>query len=285
MFKTRLEKATMDNYLMHEHGRRRSDGRIISQKVKKTLTVTCFLLWIIGGLFAAVGGWGISQVARHVLLTFATVPGSVFATSGCIIFIASSLGVLGTKRENVTHLKIYRNLLIFVLVIELLSGLLAFAFWSEIKKIIHVNISNGIKHYTEKGDLPAMIDELQRDFECCGSLSYDDWDSNPHFNCRNTGSYRSCGVPWSCCTDRYGENRQCGFGTRRNRITIDSHVYTIGCLDKLFEFTKRSMFLIGGLAIGCNFLVILGIILSNRLIKQINRLIALFYIDYGKVHL
>jgi len=263
---------------------RRNPVETFSSKIKKTLLVICYILWIIGGLLAAVGGWSLSQIARHVILTYSSVPGAVLITAGFMIFIASSLGVLGTKRENLFHLKIYRISLICVLIVELISGLIAFAFWSEVKKIIHSNIGNGIKHYSEQGELAVMLDELQRDFQCCGSLSYDDWDSNPYFKCRNVGSYRSCGVPWSCCLDRYGENRQCGYGARKDRVNANTKIHTIGCLDMLFELTKTKMQVIGGLAIGCNIPLLIGIYLSHRLTKHINRLIAFHYIDHGKIH-
>ena len=74
-----------------------------------------------------------------------------------------------------------------------------------------------IEKYTVNPDLRNMVDLLQRELECCGSLTIDDWDSNEYFSCKNVAGYRHCGVPWSCCLRKFERNRQCGYGLRKAR--------------------------------------------------------------------
>ena len=198
---------------------------------------------------------------------------------GCFIFIVSSFGVLGAHRENLCYLRTYKYFLIVILVFELCTGIFGFAFWPEMKKMADYKISQAIKKYTDDSQLRDMVDYVQRHFACCGSLTVDDWDSNPYYNCGKGGSYRSCGVPWSCCLDMYDKNLQCGLKVRKKRSKkkMSKSIHIVGCLDKLFEFIRVNMVLLGGLAIGCNIPLLLGIFLSHRLTKQIKKLVSKYY--------
>jgi len=185
---------------------------------------------------------------------FVMTPPAILAAVGCFIFFISSIGVLGSYRENISLLRVYKYCLVTILLLGLCSGLVGFAFWPEVKKIVDQHIRIAIRDYLEDKHLRNIVDKMQRYLGCCGSLSIDDWDSNKYFICRKKGSYRSCGVPWSCCLPKHERNRQCG-----NRIRKDLHkrkgeplsadIYTIGCLDKGFEYLKQNMLFIGGIAV------------------------------------
>jgi len=139
--------------------------------------------------------------------------------------------------------------------------------------MVQYNLRTAIEHYSYNPDLRNMIDLLQRELECCGSLTIDDWDSNPYFTCKTIASFRSCGVPWSCCLRKFERNRQCGYGVRkgRSKIKLESEIHTMGCLDKGFEFFKNNMFMIAGLAIGFTLPLLFGILMAHRMIKQIRK--------------
>ena len=44
-----------------------------------------------------------------------------------------------------------------------MTGLLAFAFWPEVKKLVDRNLGRAIEKYTHDPDLRNMIDKLQRE--------------------------------------------------------------------------------------------------------------------------
>ena len=248
---------------------------LVSKKVKYGLLFFSYVFWIIGAIFAAVGGWSLSQKTGYSQISdFATDPGAILTAIGCLVFLVSSLGVLGTVRENITYLRAYKIFLVGLLVVEVCAGIVGFAFWPEIKKVIDSNITKSIEKYTTNKELRYMIDMVQRKFECCGSLSVDDWDSNPYYNCRIIGSYRSCGVPWSCCKYTLQRNRQCGLKLRRKRhkINIEETIHTTGCLDKLFEYMRVNFAMIGGLAIAGNLPLLIIILLSQKMITRIRKL-------------
>lgn len=244
----------------------------VSLRLKYFLLAFSMFFWLIGALFAAVGGYVTSQkTGFDELSDFATDPGIILAALGCLIFVISSFGVLGSLRENICLLKTYKYLLLLTLVFELVCGLIGFAFWPEVKKMVDRNLSIAIEKYTGNVDLRNMIDKLQRELECCGSLTIDDWDSNPYFSCKNRESYRSCGVPWSCCLRKYERNRQCGYGVRKNRVHVklSNEIYTIGCLDKGFEFFKNNLMLVAGMAIAFTLPLVIGIFMTHSFVGQI----------------
>ena len=108
----------------------------VSLRLKYFLLAFSMFFWLMGALFAAVGGYVVSQKTGYEELSdFATDPGIILATLGCFIFFVSSFGVLGSLRENVCLLKTYKYFLLVTLVFELICGLVAFAFWPEVKKI------------------------------------------------------------------------------------------------------------------------------------------------------
>merc|ERR1740136_573624 len=94
----------------------KKDNKYVSKTLKYILLVFAFIFWCVGALFAAIGGWTISQKANYKELSyFAIVPGSILAAVGCFIFVISSFGILGVYRENLCYLRLYKLSLLLVL--------------------------------------------------------------------------------------------------------------------------------------------------------------------------
>merc|ERR1719427_728811 len=180
---------------------------------------------------------------------FFVTPPAFFAAIACYIFVISSFGVMGVVRENICCLRMYKYSLVFVLLLIFCAGLLGFAFWPEMKKLMDVKLREAIREYFDNDQLRHMMDMIQRDLECCGSMYLDDWDSNPYFTCFRKGSYRNCGVPWSCCLKKHERNRLCGIGIRKNRhkrkTPFSADLNTTGCLDRTFEYLRVNLYYIG----------------------------------------
>ncbi|XP_053912769.1 tetraspanin-33 isoform X2 [Cuculus canorus] len=61
-------------------------------------------------------------------------------------------------------------------------------------------INGAIVHYRDDLDLQNLIDFGQKEFSCCGGVSYKDWSQNMYFNCTAANPSRErCSVPFSCC--------------------------------------------------------------------------------------
>jgi len=250
-------------------------NQIVSQTLKRVLLAFSLIFWILGALFAAIGGWHLSQTRGYKDITdLATDVYAMFAALGCLVLVVSSFGVLGTLRENICLLRMYKISLCTVLVLQLCAGMIGFAFWPEIKKSIDTNIRSGIRDYVDNPRLRNLMDRMQRGIGCCGSLNVMDWDSNGYYRCKYVGSYRSCGVPWSCCLRKFQRNRQCGNKIRkkRSKVDIEKYIHTVGCLDKFFELMRKHMYLIGGITCGTLIVLLSGILMSHRFVKQIKKM-------------
>ncbi|CAJ0946622.1 unnamed protein product [Ranitomeya imitator] len=141
-------------------------------------------------------------------------------------------------------------------------------------------ISNAIVHYRDDMDLQNLIDFGQREFNCCGGISYKDWSQNIYFNCTSENRSRErCSVPYSCCLyseDEAVVNTMCGFGVQTlNYLEAGEFIHTNGCIDKLVNWLHSNLFLLGGVALGLAIPQLVGILLSQVLINQIRDQIKL----------
>lgn len=247
-----------------------------NRRVKKPVKYIAFgfaiIYWILGAVFCAVGGYIVSQsIDYEDLSEFAMVPGMIAIILGFVIFIFSTFGILGIIRENLCLLKVYRIFVLCVLIFEVFCGFVSVAYWPEVKKMVDANVERAIEQYHMNPKLTSMIDMIQRHLECCGSLSVDDWDSNPYYRCRQLASIRSCGVPWSCCLGKFYRNRHCGLKIRANRhkVDIEKTVHTAGCLDKGFSFFENNLTIIAVIVLICTLPLIIEIFLIATLKKQV----------------
>uniref|UniRef100_UPI00398153A5 tetraspanin family protein n=1 Tax=Salmonella sp. s54925 TaxID=3159674 RepID=UPI00398153A5 len=92
------------------------------------------------------------------------------------------------------------------------------------------------KHYNDTKYQEAF-DSVQKEFDCCGISSYTDWANH------------SIAVPKSCCKNS-------------SPCNVTSDYYKDGCADKLFDYLKDHMALVGGLAVGVAVIQIVGIIFA-----------------------
>ncbi|KAI1239572.1 hypothetical protein IHE44_0012698 [Lamprotornis superbus] len=141
-------------------------------------------------------------------------------------------------------------------------------------------INGAIVHYRDDLDLQNLIDFGQKEFSCCGGVSYKDWSQNMYFNCTATNPSRErCSVPFSCCLhdpDQVVINTMCGHGMQaRGYLEASAFIHTNGCIDKLVNWTHSNLFLLGGITLGLALPQLVGIILAQLLINQIRDQIKL----------
>ncbi|NXR40603.1 TSN33 protein, partial [Zosterops hypoxanthus] len=141
-------------------------------------------------------------------------------------------------------------------------------------------INGAIVHYRDDLDLQNLIDFGQKEFSCCGGVSYKDWSQNMYFNCTATNPSRErCSVPFSCCLHNTSQaviNTMCGHGMQaRGYLEASAFIHTNGCIDKLVNWTHSNLFLLGGISLGLALPQLVGIILAQLLINQIRDQIKL----------
>lgn len=242
----------------------------VSRLLKYFLLGFAIFFWIVGGMFLFCGYY-VNKLASGYLPNVAIEPGTILSLLGVLVFAMSTSGVLGTLRENLCLLKTYRIFLLITLFLEIFCACISFAYFPEVKKLANGYLNSAIKNYWDDENIRNVVDNLQSDFECCGSLYIDDWDSNPYFSCKNVEDHRSCGVPWSCCLYEEQRNLQCGHGIRNYRSVLSKKIYTVGCLDKTFEAFREVMAVVGGMTAAFSFPLLFAILFIPSFIRQVDR--------------
>ncbi|XP_033370575.1 tetraspanin-33 isoform X3 [Parus major] len=142
-----------------------------------------------------------------------------------------------------------------ILLIMLAAGVLGFVFSDKARGKVSEIINGAIVHYRDDLDLQNLIDFGQKEFSCCGGVSYKDWSQNVYFNCTATNPSRErCSVPFSCClhdAEQAVINTMCGHGMQaRGYLEASAFIHTNGCIDKLVNWTHSNLFLLGGITLG-----------------------------------
>lgn len=219
-----------------------------------------------------VGLWAVTQKSDYnTFSSISTDPAAVMVAVGGFIFIISFFGTVGALRENICFLKTYMIVMIIIVILEVIAGLLAFAFWPEVQKSVDSKFKTAIERYRDDVDLQNAIDSVQENFQCCGSTDLNDWDINRYFKCGGR-SPEQCGVPYSCCVRKLDErpNVQCGWHAReQHRLALKGKIYITGCLDAVLEWFRNHLVIVAAVAVAFAFPEVVGIIMTHLFIKQI----------------
>lgn len=208
-------------------------------------------------------------------------PAAIMLAVGIVVFVVSFCGAIGALRENKFLLRVFSGCVILVILLQIAIGLAAYFAKDSIKGKIDDIFQEAILKYQDDPDLQSLIDFVQIELQCCGSVEPSDWSSNPYFNCssvykespRDVGSF--CSAPHSCCRgDKL--NRMCGFGVFRRDVEFDvrdEKIYTTGCIEALETWFKDHIVYAG---VVCGVLLVLQVIavrLAFRMISDINDII------------
>ncbi|XP_039572146.1 tetraspanin-10 [Passer montanus] len=162
------------------------------------------LFLLLGLLTLAVGVWGLlakiplAGGERGALL--GSDPMLLFVLVGLGASSVSLAGCLGALRASPCLLRFFLGAVLALGGLELLGGLLLLLLRRRLRDALRDLLLLCLLRYQEDPDLQFLLDEVQRNLQCCGLESYRDWESNPYFNCSAPGA-RACGVPASCCRE------------------------------------------------------------------------------------
>lgn len=268
-------------------GRRRptpgrdDDFTFVSPVVKYLLFFFNFLFWIISLVMVAIGVYArIMKHAEAALACLAVDPAVMLLVVGVLMFIITFCGCVGSLRENTCLLQTFCVCLTIIFLLQIAAGVLGFIFSDKARGKVTEMINKAITHYRDDLDLQNLIDFGQREFSCCGGLTYTDWSQNMYFDCKPKNPSRErCSVPFSCCIitkEKEVINTMCGQGIQElDYLAAGEHIYTNGCIDKLVDWIHSNLFILGGIALGLAIPQLVGILLSQILIGQIKDQIEL----------
>lgn len=257
------------------------DYSFISPVVKYLLFLFNFIFWIIALVMVCIGVYArMMKHAEAALACLSVDPAMMLMVVGVLMFILTFCGCVGSLRENICLLQTFCVCLTVLFMLQLIAGILGFVFSDRARDQVTRMINNSIIHYRDDLDLQNLIDFGQKEFGCCGAVSYTDWSQNMYFKCEDSNPSRErCSVPFSCCLitkEKVVINTMCGQGMQElDYVQAADHIYTNGCIDKLVNWIHSNMFLLGGIALGLAIPQLVGILLSQILINQIKDQIEL----------
>ncbi|XP_029901968.1 tetraspanin-33 [Myripristis murdjan] len=257
------------------------DFTFVSPIVKYLLFIFNFIFWIIALVMVSIGVY--ARVMKHAEAALACVtvdPAILLMIVGVLMFFLTFCGCVGSLRENICLLQTFCICLTVIFILQLVAGILGFIFSDKAQNKVTEIISNAIVHYRDDIDLQNLIDYGQREFSCCGGVTYTDWSQNMYFNCtKENPSNERCSVPYSCCLISKEEaviNTMCGHNIQQETYpNAGKVIHTNGCIDKLVNWIHSNLFMLGGIALGLAIPQLVGILLSQILINQIKDQIEL----------
>uniref|UniRef100_A0A8C8S3I6 Tetraspanin n=1 Tax=Pelusios castaneus TaxID=367368 RepID=A0A8C8S3I6_9SAUR len=214
--------------------------------LKYLLFVFNFFFWMGGAAVMAVGTWTLVEKSDYLNIlassTFA-VSAYILIFAGSLVMITGFLGFCAIIREQRSCLSTYFSMLLFIFLIELVAGVLAYVYYQRLSEELKQHLTQTLtENYAlpEKTHITHSIDRLQQDFKCCGSNSSADWHHSVYIL-----SMESSGrlVPDSCCKT---VTFQCG---KRDH---PSNIYKVegGCITKLEQFLADHLLIMGAVGIG-----------------------------------
>uniref|UniRef100_A0A4W4FWJ2 Tetraspanin n=1 Tax=Electrophorus electricus TaxID=8005 RepID=A0A4W4FWJ2_ELEEL len=264
-----------------------ADFTFVSPVVKYLLFFFNTLFWIISLVLMSIGVY--ARITKHetAMACLTMDPSVLLMAVGILMFLITFCGCVGSLRENICLLQTFCICLTVIFLLQLTSGVLGFVFSDKVRHKVTKMINNAIEHYRDDLDLQNLIDFGQKEFACCGGISYLDWSQNVYFNCSTENPSRErCSVPFSCCLISKDENvinTMCGHGMQElDYVQAGIFINTNGCIDKLVNWIHSNLFVLGGLALGLAIPQLVGIMLSQVLINQIQDQIKLQ--DYNLQH-
>lgn len=256
------------------------DFTFVNPVVKYLLFLFNMLFWSISLVMVGIGVYArVMKHAEAAMACLAVDPAILLIVVGALMFLITFCGCIGSLRENISLLQTFSICLTLVFLLQLVAGVLGFVFSDKARSKVSEIIDSAIIHYRDDLDLQNLIDYGQKQFSCCGGISYKDWSHNMYFNCTlENPSRERCSVPYSCClrTTEKVINTMCGHGMQDlEYLAAEEYIYTNGCIDKLVNWIHSNLFLLGGVALGLAIPQLVGILLSQILINQIKDQIEL----------
>ncbi|XP_031674403.1 tetraspanin-33-like isoform X2 [Oncorhynchus kisutch] len=256
---------------------------MVLRRVDQFVSLQCWgylmRLQMISLVLMSVGIYAMKH-AEAAMACLAVDPAILLLIVGVLMFFITFCGCVGSLRENICLLQTFCIFLTIIFLLQLATGVLGFVFSDKARNKVSEIINNAIVHYRDDIDLQNLIDFGQKEFSCCGGVTYTDWSQNMYFNCTTDNRSRErCSVPFSCCLlskDEAVINTMCGQGIQElPYLQAGAFIHTNGCIDKLVNWIHSNLFMLGGIALGLAIPQLVGILLSQILINQIKDQIEL----------
>lgn len=204
------------------------------------------VVWLIGvglfalGLYIFLEGKDYSALMDASLFSVAV----VIIVVGFFIALVGFLGCCGAVKKSSCMLLIYSIFLLFIIILQLTTAILAFVFRATAIDKVRGSVLESLAAYggpeTEEEVYTKALDLAQENLKCCGMTSNMDY-SDAEIAVFWVSAGNSADTPDSCCLVNTA-----GCGKLQADATVEREtVHVTGCLVTLEDFVKYNMQAVG----------------------------------------
>jgi len=168
------------------------------------------LLVVIGFVFRFGRGFGefVSAAEKHddfLELRRLDMIFGLFTASGIVLLFMCSVAIIGILRRNSILLKMYAAVIALMILVQLVTGLLAFTYSDEVNQLVNndklyvtLNRTRDQWNPDEDNDDNRFWKVTQSNLKCCGVMGAKDWsltltpDQYQQLNCRAQNTGKGC---------------------------------------------------------------------------------------------
>ncbi|XP_035497176.2 CD151 antigen isoform X2 [Scophthalmus maximus] len=232
--------------------------------LKYLLFLFNILFWVAGGAVLTVGVWTLVEKSDYISLlnsSFYSASAYILIAAGVIVIVTGIIGCCATLKEMKSLLVVYLILLLFIFLLEIIAGVLAYINYQELDEELRQNLKVTMQQkYQQPGEesVTQAVDKLQQEFKCCGSNNFSDWTESVWIQAADNKRL----VPDSCCKT---PSDLCGHRDH------PSNIYKVegGCIMKLEDFILSQLYILGAVGIGIAFLQLVGMMFTCCLHKNL----------------
>ncbi|GAB1607692.1 tetraspanin-5-like [Argonauta hians] len=214
----------------------------------------------------------------------------VLCVTAVVVCLVSALAIVGSIRENLNILYIYKYASIVLLLGEGIFAVVAIfyicvpASRSNIEFFPTKSFTQSMKDYpatVSAGKAVNSVDFVQAKFQCCGvsdsAVGFTDWMNVPEFRCdhQHNSNQLFCSVPISCCRDIKASNASCVNNIFKQKVVeIQNKIHIQGCLRGFHTWIDINGLFIVGIMLAIIFPQILMLMMTTSFMNQIIRQMA-----------
>ncbi|XP_060119038.1 CD63 antigen-like [Heteronotia binoei] len=225
--------------------------------IKLGLWLIILLYWISGVVLMCIG----VSVQVKIHDTFVVVNASasgvpvIIMTVGTMIILVSTFGAVALQKHNSKMIKLFIGMLLAVLLVETIVVVSAYSYRKKLRQTLLKSFLESMDKYNIDPSITKAVDELQRQFQCCGAANYTDWLNTPF------GSL-SPSIPTSCCKLNV---KSCVMDLNEEGTNINQQ----GCVLKLNIWVEEHIIIFGGTGLFIGLTQLTGILLCYMLLRML----------------
>ncbi|XP_062864003.1 leukocyte antigen CD37 [Trichomycterus rosablanca] len=182
---------------------------------------------------------------------------------GLVVVAVFMLGCCGVYLENRCFLAFYMGLLIATVLGQLFITFLLLFKRNHIERVLTEYTDNTIRTYgvNTTESTWRLLDSMQQSAKCCGRQAASDWKTNTLIQVHNISDIYPCSCFNGTC-HIFLANEMYKFGN-------GSHIYTMGCGDKLMDWLEKNIIGIVGMDIGLLVIQIVQFALAIHIFRNV----------------